>query len=71
MFLLADALDPMAAGFVDGMATAGALWALATLLPAVPAAVAERLGPVAALQRAAALTRGNRVRLLGLVRWSA
>lgn len=67
VFVLAGALDPMAAGFVDGMATAGALWALATLLPAVPAAVAERLGPVAALQRAAALTRGNRVRLLGLI----
>lgn len=67
VFQIANALDPMAAGFVDGMATACALWALAMLLPAVPAAVAERLGPIAALQRAAALTRGNRVRLLALV----
>ncbi len=67
VFLVAARLDPMAAGFVDGMATAGAMWALATLLPAVPAAVAERLGPVAALERAAALTRGNRIRLLGLI----
>lgn len=67
VFLIANSLDPMAAGFVDGMATAAALWALATLLPAVPAAVAERLGPIAALQRAAVLTRGNRIRLLGLV----
>ncbi len=66
VFLIASALGPMAGGFIDGLATAAALWALATLLPAVPAAVAERLGPIAALQRAAALTRGNRVRLLGL-----
>ncbi len=64
VFLIAGMLAPMAEGFIDGMATAAALWALATLLPAVPAAVAERLGPVAALERAAALTRGNRVRLL-------
>lgn len=34
-------------------------------LPAIPAAVAERLGPTAALRRAAALTRGRRWMLLG------
>ncbi|WP_439533395.1 hypothetical protein [Polymorphobacter sp.] len=46
-----------------------ALWALCTLMPAVPAAVIERLGPIAALRRAAALTAGNRDRtlLLGLL----
>lgn len=45
--------------------TAG-LIALTALMPAVPAAVVERLGPVAALRRAAALTAGNRDRLLAL-----
>lgn len=45
------------------------LWALGALMPAVPAAVVERLGPVAALRRAAALTQGNRDRtlILGLI----
>jgi hypothetical protein len=45
------------------------LWALGALMPAVPAAVVERLGPVAALKRAAALTEGNRDRtlILGLI----
>ncbi|MBC7506487.1 MAG: hypothetical protein H7267_12320 [Sandarakinorhabdus sp.] len=45
--------------------TAG-LVAVTTLMPAVPAAVVERLGPVAALRRAAALTAGNRDRILAL-----
>ena len=45
--------------------TAGLL-ALTAFMPAVPAAVVERLGPVAALRRAAALTAGNRDRLLAL-----
>jgi hypothetical protein len=43
-----------------------ALWALCTLMPAVPVAVVERLGPVAALKRAARLTAGNRDRTLFL-----
>lgn len=45
------------------------LWALCTLMPAVPVAIVERLGPVAALRRAAALTAGNRDRtlILGLI----
>jgi hypothetical protein len=37
------------------------------LLPVVPAAVVERLSPRAAFVRAAALTEGNRNRLLGIV----
>lgn len=45
--------------------TAGLL-ALTTVMPAVPAAVVERLGPVSALRRAADLTAGNRDRLLAL-----
>lgn len=45
--------------------TAG-LFAVTTLMPAVPAAVVERLGPLAALRRAAALTAGNRDRILAL-----
>ncbi len=46
-----------------------ALWALCTLMPAVPVAVVERLGPVAALRRSARLTEGNRDRtmVLGLI----
>jgi len=43
-----------------------ALWAICTLMPAVPVAVVERLGPLAALRRAAALTAGNRDRTLFL-----
>ncbi len=43
-----------------------ALWALCTLMPAVPVAVVERLGPVAALRRSASLTAGNRDRTLFL-----
>jgi hypothetical protein len=48
---------------------AAGLWALGALMPAVPAAVVERLGPVAALKRAAVLTAGNRDRtlILGLI----
>lgn len=43
-----------------------ALWAICTLMPAVPAAIMERLGPLAALRRAAYLTAGNRDRTLAL-----
>lgn len=43
------------------------LWGLAVLMPAVPIAVAERLGPLDALARARAVTRGNRWRLVGMV----
>ncbi len=41
-----------------------ALWGLCALMPVVPVALVERLGPVAALRRAAALTAGNRDRTL-------
>ena len=42
------------------------LWAAAALMPLVPVAVVERLGPVAAMRRALALTEGNRNRTLAL-----
>jgi hypothetical protein len=45
--------------------TAG-LFAVTMLMPAVPVAVVERLGPIATLRRAAALTAGNRDRILAL-----
>ena len=46
---------------------AAAAWGLVVVLPALPAALAERLGPVAALRRAARLTRGNRGRIVALL----
>lgn len=52
--------------FLQTLLLALGLWALGALMPAVPAAVVERLGPVAALKRAAALTQGNRDRTLFL-----
>ena len=52
--------------FLSLAAIVALLWALSVLLPAVPAAIAERRGPLEALRRAAQLTRGNRGRLLGL-----
>jgi hypothetical protein len=57
-------------------ALALALAGLATWLPALPAAVAERAGTLAALRRAGRLTRGNRTRLAlvclgaGLALWA-
>lgn len=51
---------------LNSLLLTAALLALTTLMPAVPAAVVERLGPVAALRRAADLTAGNRDRLLAL-----
>ena len=54
-------------GFVlETLLLALALWALGALMPAIPAAVMEGLGPVAALRRAAHLTAGNRDRTLAL-----
>lgn len=45
------------------------LWAICALMPAIPAAIMEGLGPLAALRRAARLTAGNRDRtlVLGLI----
>ena len=51
---------------LDSLLLTGALWAVTVLMPVVPAAVVERLGPVAAFRRAAALTAGNRNRILAL-----
>lgn len=55
--------------FLQTLLLIAALWALGALMPAVPAAVVERLGPIAALKRAAVLTQGNRDRtlILGLI----
>ncbi|KAB7647661.1 hypothetical protein [Polymorphobacter fuscus] len=51
---------------LNSLLLTAALLAVTTLMPAVPAAVVERLGPMAALRRAAALTAGHRDRLLAL-----
>lgn len=51
---------------LDVLLLSAALLALCVLLPVVPVAVAERLPPRAAFARAAALTQGNRNRLLAL-----
>ncbi len=51
---------------LDTMLLALGLWAAAALMPLVPVAVVERLGPLAAMRRAAALTAGNRNRTLAL-----
>lgn len=66
VLLIARSLGTVGA-LVTWVAVATALWGAATLLPAVAAAVAERLSPVAALERAARLTHGNRWRLMGMV----
>ncbi|WP_310498599.1 hypothetical protein [Sandarakinorhabdus sp.] len=55
------------AGLVlDAALLAAGLWGLCAALPAVPAAVMENLPPAAAFRRAAALTDGNRNRVLAL-----
>lgn len=51
---------------LDSLLLTAGLWGLVTLMPAVPAAVVERLGPMAAFRRAAALTDGNRDRILAV-----
>ena len=56
----------IAGWLLNSLLLTAALLALTTLMPAVPVAVVERLGPMAALRRAAALTAGNRDRLLAL-----
>lgn len=56
----------LAGWLLNSMLLTAGLLALTTLLPAVPAAVVEGLGPMAALRRAAALTAGNRDRILAL-----
>lgn len=55
-------------GFLLSMAVlAGAVWAFAAWMVAIPAAIAERRTPIDALRRSAELTRGNRGRLVGLL----
>ena len=55
------------AWLVRGSVTGTLIWLLATWLPAIPAAITERLPPFEALRRAAALTRGHRGILLILL----
>ena len=58
--------NTIAGWLLNSLLLTAALLALTTLMPVVPAAVVERLEPFAALRRAAALTAGNRDRLLAL-----
>ena len=64
---LAGRAGTAAGTLLHALAAAGVIWAVCVLLPAIPAAVAERLGPIAALRRAADLTRGSRDRILALL----
>ncbi len=52
---------------LHALVAAGAIWAACIILPVVPVAGAERLRPLAAIGRAAELTRGNRDRLFALL----
>ncbi len=54
----------LAGWILDALLLAGGLLAICMLMPLVPVAVVERLGPLAAFRRAAALTEGNRNRIL-------
>lgn len=56
----------LAGWLLNSLLLTGALVGLCALLPLVPVAVVERLTPMAAFRRAAALTRHNRNRILGL-----
>ena len=60
----ADMSGAIGAGLALG---ALVLAGIVIVLPAVPLALAERCRPVAALQRAAVLTRGNRGRIVALL----
>lgn len=56
----------LAGWMLDSLLLTAGLWAVCVLMPLVPAAVVERLGPMAAIRRAATLTDGNRGRILAL-----
>ncbi len=56
----------LAGWMLDGLLLSGGLWAVTVAMPLVPVAVIERLSPLAAMRRAAALTEGNRNRILAL-----
>lgn len=64
--LLASSAD-LIGGIIALLCYGVIIWGLATWLPAVPAAIVERASPIAALKRAADLTRGQRGRLIGLL----
>ncbi len=51
---------------LDVLLMTGGLWSLCVLMPVIPVAIVERRGPLAAMRRAAALTEGNRNRILAL-----
>ncbi len=54
----------LAGWMLDSMLLTAGLIAVCVAMPVVPVAVVERLGPLAAFRRAAALTEGNRNRIL-------
>lgn len=56
----------LAGWLLNSLLLTGGLIALCALMPLVPVAVVESLTPLAAFRRAAALTRHNRNRILGL-----
>jgi hypothetical protein len=56
----------VAGWILDSLLLTAALAAVCALMPLVPVAVNEQLPPMAAFRRAAALTRHNRNRILGL-----
>lgn len=56
----------IAGWMLNSLLLTAALASLCALMPLVPVAVNERLAPMAAIRRAAALTRHNRNRILGL-----
>lgn len=56
----------LAGWLLDVLLLAAGLLGVCVLMPLVPAAVVERLGPMAAIRRAASLTDGNRNRILAL-----
>lgn len=64
--LLAGLAAPYAA-ISQLLIVAAAFLAMIVVLPAVPAAIVERRSPLAALKRAAALTRGDRGRIAAVV----
>jgi hypothetical protein len=56
----------LAGWLLNSLLLTAALIGVCALMPLVPVAVVERLPPLAAFRRAAALTRHNRNRILGL-----
>lgn len=65
-FLVASRIFGGAALIIAAGAIGAVAWGFSALLPAVPAAIAERRRPIDALRRALLLTAGHRWRLFGL-----